>query len=66
MVHEAVRDFGVGAEIVATVMEEGFDELDAPVLRVGAPFMPAPFATSLEQGYAIHTESIARAVRQTL
>jgi pyruvate/2-oxoglutarate/acetoin dehydrogenase E1 component len=66
VVHEAVRDFGVGAEIVATVMEEGFDDLDAPVLRVGAPFMPAPFATSLEQGYAIHTESIVRAVRQTL
>ena len=66
VVHEAVRDFGVGAEIVATVMEEGFDELDAPVLRVGAPFMPAPFATSLEQGYAIHLESIVHAVRQTL
>ena len=66
VVHEAVRDFGVGAEIVAAVMEEGFDELDAPVLRVGAPFMPAPFATSLEQGYAIHVETIVRAIRQTL
>lgn len=66
VVHEAVRDFGVGAEIVATVMEDGFDELDAPVLRVGAPFMPAPFATSLERGYAIHLESIVHAVRQTL
>ncbi|QHE83888.1 alpha-ketoacid dehydrogenase subunit beta [Hydrogenophaga sp. BPS33] len=66
VVHEAVRDFGVGAEIVATVMAEGFDELDAPVLRVAAPFMPAPFATSLEQGYAIHADAVLQAVRQTL
>jgi len=66
VVHEAVRDFGVGAEIVATIMEEGFDELDAPVLRVAAPFMPAPFATSLEAGYAIHVDAVVQAVRKTL
>lgn len=66
VVHEAVRDFGVGAEIVATVMERGFDDLDAPVLRVAAPFMPAPFATSLEAGYAIHAQAVVQAVRQTL
>lgn len=66
VVHEAVRDFGVGAEIVATVMEEGFDELDAPVLRVAAPFMPVPFATSLEAGYAIHVEAVVQALRKTL
>ena len=66
VVHEAVRDFGVGAEIVATVMAEGFDELDAPVLRVAAPFMPAPFATSLERGYAIQLESVLQAARQVL
>ena len=66
VVHEAVRDFGVGAEIVATVMAEGFDELDAPVLRVAAPFMPAPFATSLERGYAIQVESVLQAARQVL
>jgi pyruvate dehydrogenase E1 component beta subunit len=66
VVHEAVRDFGVGAEIVATVMEQGFDDLDAPVVRVAAPFMPAPFATSLEKGYAIHAEAIVGAVRPLL
>jgi pyruvate dehydrogenase E1 component beta subunit len=66
VVHEAVRDFGVGAEIVATVADEGFDELDAPVLRVAAPFMPAPFATSLEASYAVSAEAVIRAVRQTL
>jgi acetoin:2,6-dichlorophenolindophenol oxidoreductase subunit beta len=46
--HEAVEAFGVGAEIVARMADIGFDELDAPIIRVGAPFMPIPFAKSLE------------------
>lgn len=66
VVHEAVQAFGVGAEIVATIADEGFDELDAPVLRVAAPFMPAPFASSLEQGYAVTAERVIDAVRKTL
>lgn len=46
--HEAVEAFGVGAEVAARMADIGFDELDAPILRVGAPFMPIPFAKSLE------------------
>lgn len=66
VVHEAVQSFGVGAEIVATIADEGFDELDAPVLRVAAPFMPAPFASSLEKGYVVIAERVIDAVRKTL
>ena len=66
VVHEAVQAFGVGAEIAATLAEDGFDELDAPVLRVAAPFMPAPFASSLEQGYAVTAQCVSEAVRKTL
>lgn len=66
VVHEAVQSFGVGAEIVATIADEGFDELDAPVLRVAAPFMPAPFASSLEKGYVVTVERVIEAVRKTL
>lgn len=66
VVHEAVQAFGAGAEIVATIADEGFDELDAPVLRVAAPFMPAPFASSLEQGYAVTVDRVIGAVRKTL
>lgn len=66
VVHEAVQAFGVGAEIVATIADEGFDELDAPVLRVAAPFMPAPFASSLEKGYVVTAERVKAAVRKTL
>lgn len=66
VVHEAVQAFGVGAEIVATIADEGFDELDAPVLRVAAPFMPAPFASSLEKGYTVTVDRVVGAVRKTL
>lgn len=64
--HEAVQAFGVGAEIAATLVDEGFDDLDAPVLRVGAPFMPVPFAKSLEQGYNVGAAGIVAALRRTL
>ena len=64
--HEAVQAFGVGAEIAATLADEGFDHLDAPVLRVGAPFMPVPFAKSLEQGYNVGAAGIVAALRRTL
>lgn len=64
--HEAVREFGVGAEIAAAIGEEGFDDLDAPVGRVGAPFMPVPFARSLEERYIPNAAAIAAAARKTL
>jgi len=66
VVHEAVRAFGVGAEIAATISEEGFDELDAPVVRVGAPFMPVPYSPSLETRYLPGPQAIIAAVRLTL
>src|SRR5436190_7949799 len=47
--HEAVMAFGIGAEIAATIASDGFDELDGPVVRVGAAFTPVPFAPSLER-----------------
>lgn len=64
--HEAVEAFGVGAEIAARIAEIGFDELDAPIVRVGAPFMPVPFARSLESAYRPCTERIVSAVRRVL
>ncbi len=62
--HEAVKNFGVGAEISATVAEEIMDELDAPILRVGAPFVPIPF--SLEKAYLPDAEDVITAVKKTL
>ncbi|PMR74778.1 alpha-ketoacid dehydrogenase subunit beta [Billgrantia endophytica] len=64
IVHEAVEAFGVGAEIAARIGEVGFDELDAPILRVAAPFVPVPFAPSLEKAYQPDAEAVIAAVRK--
>lgn len=65
VIHEAVRAFGIGAEIAAVIGEEGFDDLDAPVCRVGAPFMPVPFARSLEEKFIPDADAVLSAVRKT-
>ncbi|HSV35100.1 MAG TPA: transketolase C-terminal domain-containing protein, partial [Ramlibacter sp.] len=44
VVHEAVRNFGVGAEIAALLQEHLFSDLKAPVQRVGANHSPVPFS----------------------
>jgi 2-oxoisovalerate dehydrogenase E1 component len=64
VVHEAARFGGIGGEIAATIMEEAFDWLDAPVKRVGAPEMPAPYNDRLERQYLPDAERIAEAVLQ--
>lgn len=64
--HEAVTAFGVGAEIAARVSEKAFRQLAAPVLRVGAAFMPVPFARALERSFLPGEEAIAAAVRRAL
>lgn len=64
--HEATRAFGVGAEIAAFVGEHAFDELDAPVVRVGAPFMPVPFSKPMEQEFAPGAADISDAVRKVM
>jgi pyruvate dehydrogenase E1 component beta subunit len=62
--HEAVKNFGIGAEISAAVCEEIMDELDAPIMRVGAPFVPVSFG--LERAYLPNAENIVSAVRKSL
>ncbi|MDI6912314.1 dehydrogenase E1 component subunit alpha/beta [Nocardioides sp.] len=64
VVHEAVRDFGIGAEIVARMADEGFWSLDAPMVRVGSAFTPAPYAPNLEQAWLPDRERIAEAIRK--
>jgi pyruvate/2-oxoglutarate/acetoin dehydrogenase E1 component len=66
VVHEAVTFGGIGAEIAAQIQEEAFDYLDAPVLRLGAPFAPVPFSPVLEKAYIPDSGRIAKGVRQLL
>jgi pyruvate dehydrogenase E1 component beta subunit len=48
-VEEGWKQSGVGAEIAARVMEEAFDYLDAPVMRVSGKDVPMPYAANLEK-----------------
>lgn len=64
--HEAVQDFGVGAELAAMAANEGFWHLDAPVARVAPPAMPAPYAPSLEKLWLPDSGTIADTVRRTV
>lgn len=64
--HEAVKDWGVGAEIAATVIEEAFDFLDAPIIRVGAAFVPVPFSKPMEQFCLPWADDIIKAVKKVM
>lgn len=64
--HEAVQDFGVGAEIAAMAANEGFWHLDAPVARVGAKPMPAPYSPGLEKLWLPAAEDIADTVQRVV
>ena len=66
IVHEAVRNFGVGAEIAATLQEELFDTLEAPIRRVTAPNAPVPFSKPLEAAFAPGAKEIEAAIRSVL
>jgi len=48
VIEEGWRFAGIGAEISARIMEKGFDNLDAPVLRVTQKEAPMPYAANLE------------------
>ena len=54
---------GIGAEIAATIMEQAFDWLDAPVSRVSAVDVPLPYAANLEQLALPQAAGIVRAAK---
>jgi acetoin:2,6-dichlorophenolindophenol oxidoreductase subunit beta len=59
--HEAAEHGGFGAEIVAAVQAAAFDDLDAPIERVGAPFTPVPLSPPLEDAYLPGAEEVRAA-----
>ena len=63
IVHEAVQFCGFGAEVAAHIAEQCFWDLDAPVIRVGAPFHPVPYQKDLELLTLPGPADIAAAVR---
>jgi acetoin:2,6-dichlorophenolindophenol oxidoreductase subunit beta len=66
VVHEAVRQGGIGAEIAARVQQEAFYYLDYPVMRVAAPFAPVPAGPTLEKQFLPSHHQIVRAARKSL
>jgi 2-oxoisovalerate dehydrogenase E1 component beta subunit len=67
IVHEDHRTLGIGAEISAILAEEAFDCLDAPIVRVTAPDVPAiPFSAPLEKFYMPSVEKIVTALERTI
>lgn len=66
VVHDAVRSFGVGAEIASEITERCFERLAAPVLRLGAPRTPAPQIRQFEAMVRPRSADVVEAVQTTL
>lgn len=65
IVHEDVKTGGVGAEIAALIAEEAFEDLDAPIMRLAGPDIPAwPFSGVLEDAIMLNPAKIAGAIRK--
>ncbi|MFO7965270.1 MAG: alpha-ketoacid dehydrogenase subunit beta [Desulfobacterales bacterium] len=66
VMHEEVKFAGSGAEIAAMAAEKCFDDLDAPILRIGAPFTPVPFAAGLEGKFIPSAEQLIDAAKKIM
>jgi pyruvate/2-oxoglutarate/acetoin dehydrogenase E1 component len=63
VLHEDTRTGGFGAEIAATIAEDAFEDLDAPVKRIAAPDTPVPFSPPLEKAFIPQVEDVAAGLR---
>jgi len=66
VVHEAVKAFGVGAEVAARISESLFGQLQAPVRRLGASYCAVPFSKPLETAFMPTQAEIERTIRSVL
>jgi pyruvate dehydrogenase E1 component beta subunit len=64
--HEAVVRRGWGAEVAAVLQYQAFDWLDAPIERVGAKFVPLPFAPVMEDFVVPHSDDVLQAIYRTV
>jgi acetoin:2,6-dichlorophenolindophenol oxidoreductase subunit beta len=61
IVHEAPVRGGFGGEVAAVVAEKALGYLDAPIKRVGAPWVPVPFSPTLEDAYVPQEADVIKA-----
>jgi pyruvate dehydrogenase E1 component beta subunit len=66
IIEEDWRSYGIGAEIAATIQEEAFDYLDAPVLRVAGLEVPLPYAEQLSKASKPGAQDLVDAIRKSL
>lgn len=64
IVEECMKTGGIGAELIARINEQLFDELDAPVLRLSSQDIPTPYNGMLERLTIIQPEQIVEAVQK--
>ncbi len=64
VLHEDTRTGGFGAEIAATIAEEAFEDLDAPVKRIAAPDTPVPFSPVLEKAFIPQVDDVVAGLRE--
>jgi pyruvate/2-oxoglutarate/acetoin dehydrogenase E1 component len=63
---DSTKTGGISAEIISRIVEEAFDYLDAPPVRVNSPDLPVPFAQPLESQYLVNAEKICEAARRLM
>nr|YP_009313721.1 Pyruvate dehydrogenase E1 component, beta subunit [Helminthocladia australis]SCW21975.1 Pyruvate dehydrogenase E1 component, beta subunit [Helminthocladia australis] len=63
IVEECMKTAGIGAELIAQINENAFDELDAPIVRLSSQDIPTPYNGSLEKATVIHPQQIVTAVK---
>jgi pyruvate dehydrogenase E1 component beta subunit len=66
IVEEGWRSFGVGAEVAASIYEQAFDYIDAPIQRVAQKEVPLPYSRNLEQSALPQVEDVIKAVKEVL
>ena len=66
IVEECMKTGGIGAELVALISEQLFDELDAPVLRLSSQDIPTPYNGKLESLTIVQPAQIAEAVQKMM
>jgi pyruvate dehydrogenase E1 component beta subunit len=66
IVHEAPVRGGFGGEVAAVVAEKALGYLDAPIRRVGAPWVPVPFSPTLEDAYVPQEGDIVKAAQSVM
>jgi 2-oxoisovalerate dehydrogenase E1 component beta subunit len=64
VLHEDTHTGGFGGEIAATIAEEAFEDLDAPLKRITAPDAPVPFSPPLEKAYIPQVEDVAAGIKE--